>query len=118
MSEKTIGQDMMGKLSYSKKNVFESASAEKIQQIFEYSKGYMKFLDNAKTEREATETSIEMLTAAGFTEYKFGDSISVGDKKYFNQHSKSLIAFKVGENDIEKVLLSNHHHQPRLQYSF
>ena len=117
MSDKTVGQEMLQKLSYTKKNVFENSSAEKIKDIYEYSKGYMKYLDDAKTEREATEVSISMLEAAGFSEYKFGDKLSVGDKKFLNQHGKSLVAFKIGEEDIEKEgirILAAHIDSPRI----
>ncbi len=117
MSEKTIGKKMLEELSYSKKNVYESASSEKIKIIYEYAEGYMNYLNNSKTEREATETSIAILKNAGFTEYKFGDKISVGDKKYLNQHGKSLIAFKVGVRDIEKEgirLVAAHIDSPRI----
>lgn len=117
MSEKTIGKKMFEELSYSKKNIFEVASSDKIKVIFDYADGYMNYLDNSKTEREATEASIAILEKAGFTEYKFGDKISVGDKKYLNQHGKSLIAFKVGVNDIEKEgirLVAAHIDSPRI----
>ncbi len=117
MSEKSIGKEMLEKLSYSKKNVYEEASSEKIKTIFDYAKGYMKYLDGSKTEREATEYSIAMLKENGFTEYKFGDKISRGDKKYLNQFGKSLIAFKIGENDIETDglrILAAHIDSPRI----
>ena len=93
MSEKTIGQEMLDKLSYKKRNVYEEATPEKIKAIFDYSEGYKKYLDNSKTEREATEYTIELAKKAGYTEYKFGDKISVGDKKYFNQHGRSIVVF-------------------------
>lgn len=117
MSEKSVGKKMLEKLSYSKKNVFECSSSEKIKEIYDYAKGYMNYLDISKTEREATEASIEILKKAGFTEYKFGDCISVGDKKYLNHHGKSLIAFKIGEEDIEKDgirLIASHIDSPRI----
>lgn len=117
MSENSTGKQMLEKLSYSKKSVFESAGSEKIKAIYEYSKGYMDYLDNSKTEREATEKSIKMLESAGFSEYKLGDKISVGDKKYLNQHGKSLVAFKVGEEDIEEGgirILAAHVDSPRI----
>ena len=117
MSEKTLGQEMLDKLSYSRKNIFEASSPEKIAQIFEYSKGYMKFLDDAKTEREATVAAIALAEAKGYTEYKLGDKISVGDKKYLNQHGKSLILFSVGTNDLEADgvrILASHIDSPRL----
>ena len=117
MAEKSVGQEMLEKLSYKKKNVFEEASPEKLAAIFDYAKGYMKFLDDAKTEREATEVAIELARANGYTEYKLGDKISVGDKKYLNQHGKSVILFSVGENDVETDgirILASHIDSPRL----
>lgn len=117
MAEKTIGKEIYEKLSYSKKNVFECATSDKVKEIFDYSKGYMNYLDNSKTEREATIATIKILEDAGFSEYKFGDKISVGDKKYLNHHGKSLIAFKIGEEDIEKDglrLIAAHIDSPRI----
>lgn len=117
MSEKTIGQEMLDKLSYKKKNIYEEATPEKIKAIYDYAEGYKSFLDNAKTEREATETAIEMAKAKGYTEYKLGDKIEKGDKRYLNQHGKSLILFKVGEKDLEKDgirIVAAHVDAPRL----
>ena len=115
--EKKNAQEILDKLSYKKKNVFEVSSAEEIKMIYEYSKGYMKFLDDAKTEREATSASIEMIEKKGYTEYKLGDKLSVGDKKYFNNNGKSLIIFKVGEENIEQEgvrILASHIDSPRI----
>ena len=117
MSEKTIGQEMLDKLSYKKKNIYEEATPEKIKAIYDYSEGYKKFLDAAKTEREATDAAIALAEAQGYTEYKLGDKLAVGDKKYLNQYGKSLIIFKVGENDLEKEgirILAAHVDSPRL----
>ena len=117
MSEKTVGQEMLEALSYKKKNIYETATPEKINTIMEYAKGYAKYLDEGKTEREAVAVTVEMAKAAGYTEYSFGDKISVGDKKYLNQHGKSLILFRVGENDIEKAgirIIAAHVDSPRL----
>ena len=111
------GKEMLDKLSYKKQNVFETASAEKVKNIFDYSEGYRKYLDNSKTEREAVETSLEMLKKAGFSEYKLGDKLAVGDKRYLNQHGKSIAAFVIGENDIEKEgirILAAHIDSPRI----
>ena len=117
MSEKTIGQEMLDKLSYKKRNIYEEATPEKIKAIYDYAEGYKTFLDNSKTEREATETAIEMAKADGFTEYKLGDKLVKGDKKFLNQHGKSLILFKVGEKDLETDgirIIAAHIDSPRL----
>ena len=117
MSEKTIGQEMLDKLSYKRKNIYEEATPEKIKAIYDYAEGYKTFLDNSKTEREATNATIEMVKAKGYTEYKIGDKLYVGDKKYLNQHGKSLIVFSVGENDLEAEgirIVAAHIDSPRL----
>ncbi|MBE6645568.1 MAG: aminopeptidase [Ruminococcaceae bacterium] len=117
MSEVSVGKEALEKLSYKKKNIYEESSSEKIKIIYDYAEGYKSYLDNSKTEREAVEHSIKMLEKNGFSEYKFGDKISVGDRKYFNQLGKSLIAFKVGEEDIEREgirILVAHVDAPRI----
>lgn len=115
--EKKNAQEIFDALSYKKKNVFEVSSAEEIKEIYEYAKGYMKFLDDAKTEREATSATIAMVEAEGYTEYKFGDKIFVGDKKYFNNNGKSIIVFKVGEENLEQNgirIVASHIDSPRI----
>ena len=117
MSEKTVGQEMYDKLSYKKKNVFETATPEKVKAIYDYAEGYRRFLDAAKTEREAVKASIALAEAKGYTEYKLGDPICVGDKKYLNQHGKAILLFKVGSADIEREgirILAAHIDSPRL----
>ena len=66
---------MFDALSYKKVSVFEKSDADKIKEIYAYSVGYMKYLDDAKTEREATDVTIAMAKDAGFTEYKLGDKV-------------------------------------------
>ena len=115
--EKKNAQELFDKLSYKKKNVFEASSAEEIKAIYDYAKGYMQYLDDAKTEREATKVSIEMIEKHGFTEYKLGDKLSVGDKKYYNNNGKSLVAFTVGEENLEENgirILASHIDSPRI----
>ena len=117
MADKSAGQIMYEKLSYKRKNIFEEATSDKIKVMFDYAEGYKKYLDSSKTEREATDYSIEMAKAAGYTEYKLGEDLKVGDKKYFNNHGKSFVAFKVGSNDLEcdgVRILAAHIDSPRL----
>ncbi len=116
MSKKTA-KEMLEELSYKKKNVYEEASAEEIKAIYDYSVGYMQYLDDAKTEREATEVSIALAESHGFTEYKFGDKLSPGDKRYYNNNGKSVILFTVGTDDIESEgirIIASHIDSPRI----
>ena len=115
--EKKNAQELLDKLSYKKKNVFEEASPEEIKAIYEYAAGYMKYLDDAKTEREATVTSIAMIEKHGYSEYKLGDKLAVGDKKYYNNNGKSLVIFSIGEENLEENgirILASHIDSPRI----
>ena len=108
---------MLDKLSYKKKNIYEESGAEKIKAIYDYSVGYMKYLDDAKTEREAVVATVAMAEKYGYTEYKIGDKLSAGDKKYLNHRNKSVVLFTVGTEDLEKDgvrILAAHIDSPRL----
>ena len=76
----------------------------------------MKFLDSAKTEREAVVLGIKMAEAAGYRPYRFGDKISVGDKLYYNNRGKNLFVFRVGTEPINAGIRSTcaHIDSPRL----
>ena len=89
----------MEELVYKKKSSYELAP-EKTEAAFAFAKDYMRFLDSSKTEREAVETSIAAAEAAGFTPYKLGDAVKVGDRRYLNNRGKSLILFRVGSESL------------------
>lgn len=100
-----------------KENVLEKADEAYKAAMFAYAESYKTFLDNAKIEREAVATSIEMAKKEGFSEYTIGDKIEVGGKYYYNNRNKSLFLFKVGKGDIEKLgmrILAAHIDSPRL----
>ena len=115
--EKSLGASLEEKLTFKKKNFFEESDDKKIQAAFDYAVGYMKYLDESKTEREAVKTSIAYAESKGFTEYQLGDKISVGDRKYYNNRGKSLVLFKVGKEDIGANgirILASHIDSPRI----
>ena len=117
MAEKSIGNEMLDKLSYKKQNVYESASPETVKKIFDYADGYVRFLDNAKTEREAVKTAVRLAEDAGFRSYTLGDKISVGDNLYCNNRGKSVVFIHVGDEDIENEgvrIIASHIDSPRL----
>lgn len=117
MAEKSKGKELMEKLSYKKQNYFESANTAERKEIFAYAEGYKAFLDAAKTEREACAVSVEMAKEAGFTEYRFGDKLKAGDKKYFINRGKSVVVFRVGKKNLEEDglrLIASHIDAPRV----
>ena len=118
MSEKkSKGQALYDELAYEKKNYFEVASKSERKKMFAYAEGYKAFLDDAKTEREACAAAVKMAEENGFTEYRFGDALAAGDKKYFVNRGKSVVVFRVGSKDLEKHgmrIIASHIDAPRI----
>lgn len=116
-TKKTEGQQKQEALSYKKKNYYETADKAELKKIFDYAEGYKRFLDAAKTEREACAVSVEMAQAKGFTEYHFGDELKAGDKKYFINRNKSVVVFRIGKENLEEDgmrLIASHIDAPRV----
>ena len=117
MAEKKKKAERCSELSYEKKNYFEQASKHERKEIYAYSEGYKHYLDAAKTEREACAEAVRLAEAKGFTEYKFGDPLAAGDKKYFVNRNKSVVAFRIGTRDLETDgmrILAAHIDSPRV----
>ncbi len=93
---KSQSQQLKDTLFYKKKNVYEESDVCRRKDMFSYAEGYKTYLDNAKTEREAVLQSIAMLEKAGYRSYELGDSLAVGDKVYYNNRGKGLIACRIG----------------------
>ena len=87
-------------LSYEKKTVFAKAGKDVVDAAYEYAKGYVAYLDAAKTEREAAVESIRIAEAAGYRPYTFGMAMKAGDKFYFNNRGKNVFLFKLGTEPI------------------
>ncbi len=109
-------KDLKKKLFYKKENVYDVRTKKGAKETERYAKGYMKFLDNAKTEREAVREGIKMLEANGFAPYTLGSEIVSGGKYYYNNRDKSLFAFVAGTENIENGIriCAAHIDSPRL----
>ena len=115
--KKSKGQARYDELAYEKKNYFETASEEERKEMFGYAEGYKAFLDAAKTEREACAEAVRMAKEHGFTEFRFGDPLAAGDKKYFVNRGKSVVVFRVGTKDLETDgmrIIASHIDAPRI----
>ena len=66
LDTKSTGESLKEKLFSKKKNVFECADSTKRDEMYAYAEGYKQYLDDAKTEREAVDVSIDMLEKAGY----------------------------------------------------
>lgn len=117
MSEKNDAlKELKKKLLTEKKNAALLLSDEEIAKCDSYSEGYKKFLDDAKTEREAVNVTLSMLKESGYKEYKTGMKLSAGDKIYRNNRGKAVIAAIIGSEPIEKGarICAAHIDSPRL----
>ena len=103
-------------LRYEKKTVYELAGATVVEEAYEYAKNYVKFLDAAKTEREAVVESVRIAEAAGYRAGKFGDPINVGDKLYYNNRGKNIFLMRIGTENINNGIriTAAHIDSPRL----
>ncbi|MBQ8416425.1 MAG: aminopeptidase [Clostridia bacterium] len=103
-------------LKYEKKTVYEKAGAKIVASAYEYAKDYVKFLDAAKTEREAVTECVRMAEAAGYRPYQFGDPLKAGDKLYYNNRGKNIFLFRIGSESINNGIriTAAHIDSPRL----
>ena len=103
-------------ICYEKKTVYEKVGREIVDAAYEYAKGYVSFLDAAKTEREAADECVKLAQAAGYREYSFGMPMQAGDKFYFNNRGKNVFLFKIGTEPINNGIriTGAHIDSPRL----
>ena len=88
-------------LFYEKKSFYKTFTKAEVDAAHEYAVGYMKYLDAAKTEREAVNYSIELAKAEGFVPYTLGMKVVRGGKYYFNNRGKNLFLFTIGSESLE-----------------
>ena len=110
-------EKLSDKLTLKKKSIYDTADEAKKQMIFAFSEDSSALLDASQTEREATEYAEAMAKAAGYTEFRFGDKLKAGDKRYYNNRGKSLYVFRIGNYPIDRDgirIVAAHIDSPRL----
>ena len=78
------------------KNGFTRITAEERAEMEAYAKRYMTFMDEAKTEREATDWAIREAEKYGFKPFVPGMDAKPGDKIYYNNRGKAIALAVVG----------------------
>ncbi len=109
----------MSKLSYKRTNVYEVADEALMKNIFEYAKGYCRFIDEGKTEREACAFVLKEAEAKGYKPFTFGMKLKAGDKVYYNNRGKNLYLIRIGTEDVKKDgirILASHIDSPRIDF--
>ena len=78
-----------------KENLWKSYTDEQKKVIFEFAEDYKKYLDLAKTEREFVDLTEKELIKNGFVDINKKSELKKGDKIYFNNINKNIIAIIV-----------------------
>ena len=82
------------------KNGYAKLSAQEREEMESYCKGYAAFMNESKTEREATAWGVKTLEANGFRAMVPGMELKPGDKVYHNNRGKSLIMAVIGSESL------------------
>jgi len=115
MAEKTPNQQLAEKLLYKPAYVADK-DADVKQKAHDFAEGYKKFLDAGKTEREVAAESEQMLKDAGYQQFDPKKTYKPGDKIYFVQCNKAVVASTIGTKSFEDGfhLVIAHTDSPRL----
>ena len=115
MAEKTPNQQLAEKLLYKPAYVADK-DADVKQKAHDFAEGYKKFLDAGKTEREVAAESEQMLKDAGYQQFDPKKTYAPGDKVYFSQLGKAIVASTIGTRPYEEGfhLVIAHTDSPRL----
>lgn len=103
-----------------KKNVWETYQADQVKELEGFTKEYMRFLDEGKTERECIDSIVNRIEKAGYVELsvlqKEKKPLQTGDKVYAVCMNKSIVMFHIGSRPLEEGMniLGAHVDSPRL----
>ena len=114
MAEKTEVEMLKEKLFNKKENGWNGVKNK--ENIFDYAKGYIDFMNHSKTEREIIKSSKKIAESNGFKNIDELDTIKAGDKVYYINRNKSMYLAVIGKNSIEEGvnIIGAHADSPRL----
>ncbi|MCI8293735.1 MAG: aminopeptidase [Hespellia sp.] len=99
------------------KNLWLKYEEESLESLEKFNKGYRKFLDAGKTERECVTEIVRQVRAAGYQELsEVEGGLKPGDKVYVEWMHKSIALFQIGTDALENGMniLGAHIDSPRL----
>ncbi|MEG0035318.1 MAG: aminopeptidase [Oscillospiraceae bacterium] len=104
------------KLFYQQKNGYDIIDDKERELCEDYCKGYMSYLNGAKTEREAVAAAIKLAEAQGFVPYVTGAEQKPGSKFYFSNRGKALMLAVIGNRPLSEgaTIAAAHVDSPRL----
>lgn len=113
--EKTKGQQLYDELTFKFPHIAKAAPNQR-DEAERFCEGYKVFLDKGKTERECVKEAVAMLDMHGYLPFEAGKAYRPGDKVYFVNRNKAIIATTFGRESVEKGVRINGAHidSPRL----
>ena len=104
------------KLFYNQKNGYALIDTDEREKLEAYSKGYIEFLNRAKTERLAVEAAVEIAKTEGYVAYEPGMAVTPGAKFYHINRGKALLLAHIGNEPLSKgaVIGAAHVDSPRI----
>ena len=108
--------DVRTSLFYEQKNGYDRIDTQERRTLEDYCLGYMEFLNNSRTEREAVKNAIALAEEQGFVAYEPGMELRPGMKLYRNNRGKALMLAVIGRRDLSlgAVIAGAHVDAPRL----
>ncbi len=108
--------ELREQLFYEQKNGYDRLSTEESIRMNRYCREYMEFLNEARTEREASRYAIRKAEEYGFRPFTPGDPLLPGDKIYVSNRGKSLMLAVIGARSLAEgaVIAGAHIDSPRL----
>ncbi len=109
-------KELREKLLYAPKNGYDTLPEAERAELERYCRDYMKFLDAAKTEREAVTETIRQAEAAGYVPLVPGMELKPGMRVYRNNRGKSINFAVIGSAPINEgaQIVAAHIDNPRL----
>jgi len=98
--EKTPGQLRREALLDARKNGYDRLTPEDEAAMQAYCEDYKRFLNAAKTEREAVEEAVRLAREKGFVPFTRGMAVKPGDKLYRVNRGKAVMLAVIGEKPL------------------
>lgn len=98
-----------------RENLWKSYSEKEKKQIFKFAEEYKSYLNAAKTEREFVAITEKELIENGFTDINKKKTLKKGDKVYYNNRDKNIVAVIIGKDIKSGInMIVSHVDSPRL----
>lgn len=104
------------RLFYNQKNGWDIIDKAEKKKCLNYCDGYMKFLDEARTERQAVAAAVSLAKAEGFVEYSAGMQLKPGMKLYSINREKAMMLAVIGKQPLSAgaAIAAAHVDSPRI----